>query len=61
MYIPCDTAIESVGNSTVIKQQWVMLKQQNKKSLIKEIIERQKEKHEIMLTIDGNESFLSSS
>ena len=61
MYIPCDTAIESVGNNTVIKQQWVMLKQQNKKSLIQEIIERQREKHEIMLTIDRNESFLSSS
>ena len=70
VYRPGKTAIELVGNSTVIKQQWILLKKSNIKGhphdviindLSKTIKEKQKNKHEIIITIDGNETFSSSS
>ena len=70
MYRPGNTAIELVGNSTVIKQQWIIQEHLKKKGyshdvtindLIQVIKEKQNNSHEIILTMDGNETFVSSS
>ena len=70
VYHPGNATIELVGNSTVIKQQWVLLQQLNQKGhprdiiiddLIKDIKEKQQHNHDIILTIDGNEIFTSLS
>ena len=53
MYRPCDSPIESVGGSTVIKQQWLLLQEQkreihpHKAAII--------EGHEVFIALDGNE------
>ena len=61
--------VEDAGSSTVIKQQWITMQQQGRdehahnatlNDLIKAIQQKQKYNHEIILTIDGNEPFLSS-
>ena len=70
MYRPGDTSIEQTGLSTVIKQQWLILQQQNRLNihphdaaitdLILEIKRKQKDNHEIIVTMDGNESFVNA-
>ena len=70
MYRPGDTSIEQTGPSTVIKQQWLILQQKNRinlhprdatiNDLIIEIKRKQKDDHEIIVTIDGNESFVNT-
>ena len=70
LYRPGNTEVTLVGNSTVTKQQWIILKQLNRKGhphdviindLILAIKEKQKNNDEIMLTIDGNKTLSSSS
>ena len=69
VYRPGKMKVEDAGSSTVIKQQWIMMQQQGRdehphnatlKDLIKAIQQKQKHNHEIIVTIDGNEPFLSS-
>ena len=66
VYRPGNTAIELVGNSTVIEQQWIIQKHLKKKGhphdvtindLIQATKEKQNNSNEIILTIDGNETF----
>ena len=70
MYRLEDTSIERSGPITIIKQQWLLIQQKNRTNihphdaaitdLIISIKRKQKDHHEIIVTIDGNESFVSS-
>ena len=65
IYRQFDSPIYSVGEATVIKQQWLLLQEQRKdihphKAAIIDIIEaikkKQKEGHEVLIALDGNEN-----
>ena len=67
MYRPCNSSIDSVGRATVIKQQWLLLQKQRRdihshKAAIIDIMEaikkKQKEGHEVLIALDGNEKFI---
>ena len=70
MYRPGDTSIEKTCPSTVIKQQWFILQQKNRinihlhdatiNDLIIEIKRKQKDNHEIIVTMDGNEPLVNA-
>ena len=70
MYRPGDTSIKMFDPLTVIKQQWLLFQQKNRTKiyphdasitdLIIVIKRKQKDHHEIIVTVDGNESFVSS-
>ena len=69
MYRPCNVMIENVGVTTVIKQQWLIMQKSNRyehphkaiiTDTIKEIKKIQKEGHEIICLIDGNELFTNA-
>ena len=63
---PCNSNIESVGGSTTIKKQWILLQEQKRdehlhivaiKSIIKIIKTFQQDGQKIIITFDGNEPF----
>ena len=64
------TSIENSGPITVIKQQWLLLQQKHRTNihphdaaitdLIIAIKRKQKDRYETMITMDGNEAFVSS-
>jgi len=70
MYRPGDTSIANLDPLTVIKQKWLLLQQKNRTTihphdaavtdLIIAIKRKQKDRHEIIVTMDGNEAFVSS-
>ena len=70
MYRPGDTSIEKTGPSTVIKKKWLILQQKNRTNIyphdaaINDLIIgvkiKQKYNHEIIVTMDGNESFVNA-
>ena len=69
VYRPCKVLIDSAGCTTVVKQQWLLIQRDNRhqhfhhatiQDLIEEIKVKQRESHNIIITIDGNESFVSS-
>ena len=70
MYRPGDTSIENFGPNTVIKQQWLLLQQQNRlnihphdaaiNDLIIAVKGQQKHHHDIVVTMDGNEPFVNA-
>ena len=70
MYRPGGTSIENYVPITVIKQQWLLLQQKNRTNihphdaaitdLIIAIKRKQKDRHEIIVTVDDNEVFVSS-
>ena len=69
VYRPGKMKVKDAGSSTVIKQQCIMMQQQGRdehphnatlNDLVKAIQQKQKYNNEIILTIDGNEPFLSS-
>ena len=69
VYRACNTPIESAGSTTIVKQQWLLMQKTNRQQhphkatiddLIIEIKKKQKSKHEIIITMDGNEEFTSS-
>ena len=66
MYRPCKDQIETVRDTTIIKQQWLIMQQTKRKDhprqvAIIDIIIAIKKKHNIMLAMDGNEPFLNPS
>ena len=67
MYRQFDSPIYSVGEATVIKQQWLLLQEQRKDihphnaaiiDIIEAIKKKQKEGHEVLIALDGNEKFI---
>ena len=69
MYRPCKVKIENAGITTVVKQQWLIMQKSNRyehphkatiTDAIKEIKKFQKDGHEIILLIDGNEAFTNA-
>ena len=69
MYRPCNVKIENAGITTVIKQQWLIMQKSNRyehphktiiTDTINEIKKFQKEGHDIILSIDGKESFINA-
>ena len=70
MYRPCKGQIETVGDTTIIKQQWSIMQQTKRKEhprqaaiadIIIAINKKQEENHKIVLAMDGNEPFLNAS
>ena len=70
VYRPGSKAIELVGNSTVINQQWVLLQQFNRKEypcdiiindIVKAVKQKQQHNHDIILIINSNETITLSS
>ena len=66
LYRPCNSNIESVECSTVIKQQWLLLQEKKRdehpyrvavKDIIKTIKTFQDDRHEIIIVLDGNKYF----
>ena len=69
MYRPRNVKIENAGITTLIKQQWLIMQKSNRyeqshkkiiTDTIKEIKKFQKEGHDIILSIDGNELFTNA-
>ena len=70
MYRSGDISIEKTGPTTVIKQQWIILQQKNRTNihphdaaindLIIEVKIIIKDNHEIIVTMDSNESFVNA-
>ena len=70
MYRSGDTSVEKTGPTTVIKQQWIILQQKNRTNihphdtaindLIIEVKIIIKDNHEIIVTMDSNESFVNA-
>ena len=69
VYRACNISIETAGNTTIVKQQWLLMQRTNRQQhphkatiddLIIEIKKKQKKGHEIIITMDGNEDFTSS-
>ena len=70
MYRPGDTNIKNSGPNTVIKQQWLLLQQQNRlnihphdatiNNLIITVKGKQKHSHDTVVTMDGNEPFVNA-
>ena len=67
MYRPCNSPIDTVGGAKVIKQQWLLLQEQRREihphkaaiiDIMAEIKKKQKEGHEILIALDGNEKFI---
>ena len=65
-YKPCKRSIEIVEHSTVIKHQWLVIKskqynQHPHQAAINDVIiaikKLQKERHEIIISLDGNKAF----
>ena len=70
MYIPCKGNIETVGDTTIIKQQWLVIHQTKRKDhprnavvtyIIIAINKKRNEGHHIVLAIYGNEPFINES
>ena len=70
MYRPCKGQRETVGDTTIIKQQWLIIQQTKiknhpREAAITDIIivinKKQKENHNIVLAIDGDEPFINDS
>ena len=70
MYIPCKGNIETVGDTTIIKQQWLVMQQTKRKdhsrnavvtAIIIALNKKRNEGHHIVLAIDGNEPFINVS
>ena len=70
MYRPCKGNIATVGDTTIIKQQWLVMQQTPRKEhprdatitdIIIAINKKRKEDHNIVLAIDGNKPFFNSS
>ena len=70
MYRPCKENIETVGDTTILKQQWLAMQQTQRKEnprdaaitdIIIAINRNRDNNHTIVLAIDGNEPFFNSS
>ena len=70
MYKPCKENIATVGDTTIIKQQWLVMNQTQRKEhsrdaaiidIIIAINNKRNDDHNIVLAIDGNEPFFNSS
>lgn len=67
MYTPCDSPIDLVGGTTIIKQKWLLLQEQKRdihphKTAIIDTMDainkKQKEGHEVFISLDRNERFI---
>ena len=70
MYRPCKRQIETMGDRTIIKQQWLIMQQTKRKNhprqtavtyIIIAINKKEKENHNVVLAMDGNEPFTNAS
>ena len=68
MYRPCKGQIETVGDTTTIKQQWLVMQQTKRKDhprkggvtdIIIAINKKRNEGHHIVLAMDRNEPFIN--